>query len=201
MDRFVSIARIIKTRGIKGEVSAELLTDFPERFTSVSQVRILLTGNQYWEDLERYWFHQGRIILKFRGRDLPDTVHELVGGDVQIPERERVPLPQGSYYDSDLIDCRVLENQETLGQVVQILKAPPGAAAHLVIAGKQGKELMVPMVRKFVTQVDVEKKIIRVKLPKGLLELAFQEGSTQEEKRGREQRKKGKRRGSESDTP
>lgn len=191
MDRFVSIARIVKIRGIKGEVSAELLTDFPERFASVGQVRIFCSDNQYWEDLERYWFHQGRIILKFRGRDLPEALQELVGGEVQVPEQERVPLPRGSYYDSDLIDCQVVEDQEPLGKVVEILRAQPEAASHLVISGKQRKELMVPMVEEFVLHIDVEKKTIKVKLPRGLLEVASNKGSKRKRKKGKEGGKRG----------
>jgi 16S rRNA processing protein RimM len=175
LERFVSIARIVKTRGIRGEVSAELLTDFPERFASVGQVRILCSENQYWEDLEGYWFHQERVILKFRGRDLPDTVQELVGGEVQIPEDQRVSLPEGSYYDSDLIGCRVLEGEEPLGKVVRILKM--GAEmSNLVISGEKGEELMVPLVQKMISRIDVQQKLIQVKLPPGLVELASQEG-------------------------
>ncbi len=187
MEHFVGIARIVKTRGIRGEVSAELLTDFPERFASVGQVRILCSENQYWEDLERYWFHQERIILKFRDRDLPDAVQELVGGEVQIPEDQRVSLPEGSYYDSDLIGCRVLEGEELLGKVFRILRM--GAEmSNLVIVGEKGQELMVPLVQKMITRIDVQQKLIQVKLPPGLVELASQEG-----KRGKGRRRGGRK--------
>ena len=174
MEPFVSIARIIKTRGIRGAVAAELLTDFPERFASVGQVRILCSENQYWEDLEGYWFHQDRVILKFRGRDLPETVQELVGGQVQIPEDQRLTLPAGTYYDSDLIGCRVLEGAKPLGKVIRVLKT--GAEmSNLVIMGEKGEEVMVPLVQEMIALINVRQKLIQVKLPPGLVELASEE--------------------------
>lgn len=167
MDRFVSIARIVKARGIKGEVSAEVLTDFPERFASLGQVRILCRESHYWESLERYWFHQGRVILKFRGRDVPEAVRELIGGDVQIRETERIPLSEGTYYDSDLMGCQVREKGLVLGEVTGVLRLGP-ETSNLVISTEDGKELMIPMVAHFITRVDIDAKRIDVVLPPGL---------------------------------
>ncbi len=98
---FVSIARIVKPRGIRGEVVAELLTDFPDRFSTVRQVRIFQASQVYNEELEQHWFHSGRVVLKFKGRSSPEEVQELIGGDVQVPESERYSLPQVFYYLSD----------------------------------------------------------------------------------------------------
>ncbi|MGH9338477.1 MAG: ribosome maturation factor RimM [Acidobacteriota bacterium] len=167
---FVTIARIVKTRGIKGEVAAELLTDFPERFESVTEVRILRQDREYREEIEAFWFHQGRVILKFRGRNSPEEVSELVWGDVQVPESLRPELPPDTYYHSDLIGCRIVEGGEDLGQVVDILESGPEMTTLVVHTPRQ-EEFMVPLVREFVTRVDTGEKVIEVKLPPGLLEL------------------------------
>jgi len=166
--QFASIARIVKKRGVRGEVAAELLTDFPERFSSLDQVRIFNGETEYWEEIEKHWFHKNRVILKFRGRDRPEEVEELIGGDVQVSEDQRVSLPQDSYYHSDLIGCKVLENEEVLGGVTGILETG-AAGCNLVVTRADGREFMVPLVRKFVLKVDVGKKVIQVNLPSGLL--------------------------------
>lgn len=176
MDRFVSIARIVRTHGIRGEVCADLLTDFPERFASLAQVRILCAGTRHWEELEGYRFHKDRVLLKFRGRERPEEVSELLGAEVQIPERQRLPLPQGTYYDSDLVGCRVLQEGEVKGEVTGVLKLGKGAA-NLVVENPHGQEFMIPAVREFLTRVDVERGVIEVKLPPGLAELAVQKGT------------------------
>jgi len=146
---------------------AEVLTDFPERFSSLNEVRIFDGGREYWEEIEKHWFHKNRVILKFRGRDRPEDIEELIGGEVQIPDDQRVLLPKGSYYHSDLIGCRVLENGELMGSVTGILETG-AAGCNLVVTKPDGSEFMVPMVRELVLDVDVREKEIQVDLPSGL---------------------------------
>ena len=168
MAQFSSIARIVKRRGVRGEVAAELLTDFPERFSSLDEVRIFNGEREYWEEIEKHWFHKNRVILKFRGRDRPEEVEELIGGDVQVSEDQRVTLPQDNYFHSDLIGCTVLEDEEVLGRVTGIL-GTGAAGCNLVVTMAEGREFMVPLVRKFVLKVDVGQKVIQVNLPSGLV--------------------------------
>ena len=165
---FVSIARIVKPRGIRGEVVAELLTDFPDRFSTVRQVRIFQASQVCNEELEQHWFHGGRVVLKFKGRGSPEEVQELIGGDVQVPESERYSLPQDFYYHSDLIGCRVVENDKSLGVVTDIFETG-AAGVNLVISTSEGEEFMIPMVRKFVLAIDVDKKQMEVESPSGLI--------------------------------
>jgi 16S rRNA processing protein RimM len=171
LPEFSSIARIIKSRGIRGEVAAELLTDFPERFSSLHQVRIFKEGREFLEQLEKHWFQKGRIILKFQGRDRPEEVEELIGGELQIEDDHRVSLPQGSYFHSDLMECRILEGEVSLGSVTGILETG-SEGCNLVVTTLEGKEFQIPLVKEFVSKVDVEEKVIRVELPPGLTDYA-----------------------------
>ena len=168
MAQYSSIARIVKRRGVRGEVAAELLTDFPERFSSLDVVRIFNGEREYWEEIEKHWFHKNRVILKFRGRDRPEEVEELIGGDVQVSEDQRISLPQDNYFHSDLIGCKVLEDEEVLGRVTGILETG-AAGCNLVVTMAEGREFMVPLVRKFVLKVDVGQMVIQVNLPSGLV--------------------------------
>jgi len=168
LGQFVSIARLVKTRGVRGEVKAEPLTDFPERFSSLSGVRVWKEGTEYREEIEDHWFQQDRLILKFRGRNSPEEVEELIGGEVQVPEEERVRLPEDRYYYSDLIGCGIVQGGERLGQVEDVLEI--GAAGYnLVVRGRGGEEFMIPLVRRFVLAVDPQSKEIEVDLPAGLM--------------------------------
>ena len=167
MAHFASIARIIRRRGVRGQVAAQLLTDFPDRFSSLRRVRIFNKEKEYWEEIEEHWFHKGRIILKFQGRDRPEEVEELIGGEIQIFEDQRVSLPEGSYYHSDLIGCTILEGPESLGTVTSILETG-SAGCNLVVITPESKEFQVPLVREFILSVDVKKKVIEVDLPSGL---------------------------------
>ncbi len=168
----MTIARIVKTRGVRGEVAAVLLTDFPERFDQISGVRILRGGVGHIEQLEWHWFHQGRVILKFTGLNRPHEVEHLVGGEVQVPEEERVSPPVDTYFHSDLVGCAVRRDGQTLGTVVDVFEAG-AAAANLVVATPDGDEVMVPLARRFVLGIDVASQTIDVQLPPGLLEVGL----------------------------
>lgn len=170
MDRFITIARIVKKRGIRGELAAEVLTSHPDRFSLVHQVRIYKKGREYREELESYWFHGERVILKFRGRDRPEETEELIGGEVQIPEEDRLPPPENSFYHADLIGCRILEGGRLRGVVTDIFEAS-GEVANLVVQDDQMNEFMIPLTRAFIREIDIDSKTIQVELPKGLTEV------------------------------
>jgi len=167
LDLFVSVAHIIKTRGVNGEVVAQLLTDFPKRFASVRSVRILRGDQVFEETLENYWFHRGRVILRFQGRETPETAAPLVGGYVQVREEERYVPPRNTFYHSDLIGCRIEEDGRILGVVTGIFESGPEQAS-LVVQANDGNEVMIPLVRQFVKKVDIVGKIIRIKSLPGL---------------------------------
>jgi 16S rRNA processing protein RimM len=170
LDQFVSVARIVKTRGIRGEVSAEILSDFPERFSILNQVFVSSGSQGSWEVLEDHWFHGKRVILKFEGRNRPHEVEELVGCNVQIPLSERVDPPSDTFFDSDLMNCQVVEEGNVLGVVNDIQKAG-SEVANLVVRTPDEKEFMIPLVREFVLEVDTDRGKISVQLPPGLTEL------------------------------
>jgi 16S rRNA processing protein RimM len=107
---FITIARVVKPQGRVGEVSAELFTDFPERFAERRHLFALgATGTRRELELEDFWPHKGRMILKFAGVDSIDDAASLVGAEIQIPREERAQLEAGSFYVSDLLGCQVLQ--------------------------------------------------------------------------------------------
>ena len=167
MSQFIAIALIVRARGIRGEVSAELLTDFPERFSSTTGVRVALPGARYQEVIEAARFHKGRVLLKFRGRERPEQVRELIGGEVQIPLEERMPLPEGAFYESDLLGLRVEQKGQNLGVVAELFRTG-SEGVNLVIRDGDDGEMMVPLARAFIRDVDLERGVIQVDLPPGL---------------------------------
>src|SRR5258708_21234299 len=101
-DAFVTIARVIRTQGRKGEVSAILLTDFPERFDSRRRLFVLdMKGARRGMDLENHWFHKGHVALKFAGTNSITNGETPRGGAIQVPFSEPAPLAAGEVYVSE----------------------------------------------------------------------------------------------------
>lgn len=166
----VVIARAVKPRGLKGEIVAELLTDFPERFEDVDElVLVSPRGERITKRLEDYWFQNDRVVLKILGYDDVDTAKELVGFEFAVPESERVQLPADHYYDWELEGCTVTAGDESIGEVKSVLRT--GGAEILVVTDNGGKERMIPLVDSIVVEIDPEQKTIVVDPPEGLLDL------------------------------
>ncbi len=154
----VSIAALRRPRGIKGELVATPLTDFPERFADLN--RVYVGGKEFM--VERTWWHGADIIFKFSGIDSMNDAQPLAGKDVEIPEEERVPLPEGEYYLSDLMGCEVFDRDQLMGKLTGWQELP---GQILLTAGG------VDFPYKLVQKVDLENRRIDVDLPEGLRDL------------------------------
>lgn len=170
---FVAVARIARPQGRRGEVAADILSDFPERFPSLGRV-FLESGDGVPEParLEEVWPHKGRIILKFEGVDSIDQAELLRGREVLIPRSERATLAEDQYWVSDLEGCRVLVEREggmtEVGRVAGVDTA--GGADVLRVESPRG-EILIPLAREICTRIDTESKLIVIDPPENLLEL------------------------------
>jgi len=167
----ITVAHIVKTRGLRGEVVADLLTDFPERFENLkSLVGISVGGTRRSLQIEEQWFHGHRIVFKFGGFDSIEEAKQLVGCDLSVPAKDRVELPKDSFYEWELIGCRVeTVDGKRLGAVKDILRT--GGVEILTVVDDAGRDRLIPMASDICVVVDVEKKVIRIDPPEGLLEL------------------------------
>jgi 16S rRNA processing protein RimM len=170
-EELIAVARVVKVRGVRGEVAAHLLTDFPERFDGLEElIAIDASGTRQTLAIEKSWLHGGRVILKFAGYDSPEAAQVLVGRELAVPEADAVELEEDEFYDWELIDCRVetIDNQ-MIGRVREVLHT--GAAPVLVVRDETEREQLIPLAESICVEIDTEAKLIRVDPPEGLLEL------------------------------
>ena len=172
-EQFVAIARIVKPQGRRGEVAAEILTDFPSRFNKLRQVFLERPDRQPESAVvESACTHKGRIILKFAGIDSIDDANRLRSLHVLIRHEERRELPAHHYYVSDLVGCRVITKHgkyRELGVVTEV--EPTGGVDLLHIRRPGGRELLIPLAEALCTRIDPEGKLIVVEPPEALLDL------------------------------
>lgn len=165
----VAIAKIVKSRGLRGELIADLLTDFPERFDDLETVLGLFPNGEKRElKIEKFWFQKGRIILKFAGFDSIETAETLRGTEICVSETDVIELDEGEFFDWDLESCEVETIEgEKIGVVKELMRT--GGTEILVVVGET-KEYLIPFAETICVEVDIENKLIRVDLPEGLLD-------------------------------
>ena len=169
VDELVAIAKIVRTRGLKGEVVADLLTDFPERFEVLDEVTAVRESGERFElKIEKFWFQSGRVILKFVGFDSIESGETLRNVEICVPESEAVDLEADEYFDWELTGCKVeTVSGQLIGNVRELMRT--GGTELLVVEG-EAKEFLIPFANAICIEVDIENKLIKVDPPAGLLE-------------------------------
>lgn len=177
---WVVVARLIRPHGRRGELIAEILTDFPERFHERTRLFLIppaRIGSRAREiDLENFWFLRSRIVLKFAGIDSINEAEALRGFAVAIPATERAALEAGSVYVSDLIGCRVVDLNREGADVGEIVDVDRGASSTELLVvrrrdRREGGEVLIPFVAEYVIRVDAANRLLEMRLPGGLLEI------------------------------
>ena len=169
---WVTVARIIKARGIRGEVAVESLTTGLDRFRSLSNARLFRPGSGEPGrpvEIENAWEHNGRVILKVSGIDTLTDAEPLAGMELRVPEEDRPPAPEGEYYQSELIGCDLVGRDGTVRGRVTGWQNYGGP--DLLVAERSGRQFLVPFASSICVEIDPAGKRITVDLPEGLDEL------------------------------
>jgi 16S rRNA processing protein RimM len=200
MDRnpqWIVLAQILRPQGRKGEVLADLFTDFPDRFATHPRVFLAPAGfadaaadadststpQPESAEVASHWLpvgrNAGRIVLQFTGVDTIEQAQEFAGKQVIVPFSERVALESGAVFISDLIGCTVYDRGQPVGVVesVQFPSTPDGsrrieeAAPLLAITSPEGDELLIPFASAYLLALDLPARAIRMALPEGLTQI------------------------------
>ena len=167
----VVIAEIVRPRGNRGELMVRSQTDVPGRLESLKRAQVKLAdGPDIEVEIDEAWEHKGDWVLKFAGVDSIDAAKRFKGADIWISRSERANLPEGDFFQSDLLGCAVIDANtgRRLGSVEgwQRYGGPP-----LLEVSVEGREVLVPFVDAICRKVDMEARAITVELPDGLLDL------------------------------
>jgi 16S rRNA processing protein RimM len=175
LPEWVLLARVVRPQGRRGEVLAEIFTDFPEEFPRRKRLFLRREDGSPMREtrVESHWLHKGRVVLKFAAVDSIAAAEELRGWEIVVPLAERMPLAGDSVYVSDLLGMHVIDASRDGADAGEIIGVEPEGAgpAMLVIHTADGEELLIPFVRAYLRKVDMAAGRLEMALPEGLLEM------------------------------
>ena len=164
----IRIGQVTAPHGVRGAVRVFPTTDFPERFVTLRQV--LIEGSDRPVGVRFRGFVKTLVILELEGVTDRNQAEKLRGANLLVPRTEVHPLPDGYYYDFDLIGIDVVDPEgRLLGRVVEVDHNTPVHDLYVVEVAP-GKRYMVPAVRQFVKEVDLEAGRMVIEPIPGLLE-------------------------------
>jgi 16S rRNA processing protein RimM len=181
---WVWLAIIRRPQGRKGEVYADILTDFPEKFDERRRLWLVAgeaaartpagrPGLPLEVELAAHWLHKGGVVLHFLGIDSISAAESLAGLAVAIPLEQRVPLAEDEVYIGDLIGCLLFDvagaEPRLVGEIEDVDRAA-GPVALLVVKGALG-EVLIPFAKSYVRRIDLVARRVEMALPEGLVDL------------------------------
>lgn len=160
IEKFVTVGKLGRTRGLDGELYVILMTDFPNRFLHLSDIYLKIKNRWEKKQIVSTRFVSERLVIKFENINTLEDATRFINCELGVPLEQVVKLPEGSYYVFDLIGCEVFDNdkKDYLGRIVDVMILP--ANDVYVIKSKDNKELLIAAVKKFVKKVDIENKQI-----------------------------------------
>ena len=157
----VTIGRVLKPFGVKGEVQVESLTDVPGRFENLPTVTLVdRTGKTFNTAVTQARASGTKYLLKFSAFSSPEEAAAFRGALVQVPEDSVPPSPENQYYQFELIGLSVQDlNGKNLGALEEIMNLPQ----HPVFVVRQDEEeYLIPATHHIVTHVDLKAKLMTV---------------------------------------
>ena len=160
------VGRIGRAHGVQGEATIELRTDDPEIRFAVGQTVTLADGRSLKISGNRW--HNQILLLSFSGINDRNQIEEL-RDQLLYAEVDTNSTEPGEYHFQQLIGSQVvLPDGSNLGLVTEILQLP---GQDLLSVGSQKGEVLIPMVKQIIISIDVDKKIIKINPPEGLLDV------------------------------
>ena len=168
MEKILQVGVITSTHGIRGEVKVFPTTDDPTRFKKCKSV-ILDTGKEHKEmKIESVKFFKQFVIIKFQGFDNINDIEMYKGKSLYVTRENAVKLKKDEYFIADLIDCKVVDEEEQeIGVLADVMQT--GANDVYVVQMTDGKELLLPAIKECVLNIDIEGRVIKVHVMDGLL--------------------------------
>lgn len=164
----IAVGKIIKAFGIHGDLVIAPMTDDLQRFTRLKRVFVGRDEHAVTET------HVTRVVLERRGVRVHLAGHptrteaeRFVGSLLFVAETDAVKPEPGSYFIHDLIGLRVIDTSgNDIGVLTDVLRYP---ASDVYVIDRQGSEVMVPAVKEFIKNIDLERRTMTVRLIDGFL--------------------------------
>ncbi len=168
-EALLDVGVVVGTHGLRGDIKVRLRSGDPELLQNIAQVHLALPrGDLLKLRIIRQAAHKNLILLRFAGYESINLVEPLVGGQLLLRQDQLPDLEDDEYYWSQLDGLQVVDvTRGELGSLVDLFSS----SAHdiYVVRGEFG-EVLIPAVKQFVQDIDLERRIMRVDLPDGLIQ-------------------------------
>lgn len=167
---YIVIGRFGRPKGLSGEIYITPETDFPPRFLELKEISVVEDKKRRTLKIESVRIVGDRPIMKIAGITSRESAAAMTNLSIEIPGDQAVELPEGSYYQFDIVGSEVTGTDDTSYGVIEEVLFYPGNDIYRIKSDKYG-EVLLPVVDRFIIGIDIEKKKIIIDPPAGLFEV------------------------------
>lgn len=157
----IYLGKLVSTHGIKGEL--KLLSDFEYKNKALKKGMPFYINDQVYNLTSSRVHKQYDLILLDDYQNINDVLF-LVGNNVYI-EREDLNLENDEYLLSDLMDAKVIEDNEELGIITEVLL---GGRNNLIRVKTCDGEFLIPLIDEYIKEFNLEEHVLYTKNAKNL---------------------------------
>lgn len=163
---YIQVGKIVNTQGIKGELKIIPLTNEKERFEDFD--RVFVGEDKEELSIDGIWYKKGFVIIKFDQYNNINDVLKYKEQFIYIDKKNAIKLPEDNYFIFDIVGLEVFDMENKyLGEVVDVLQ---NGGADIYVIKKEDKQYMVPAVKEFIKDINIERKCMIISPIEGLIE-------------------------------
>ncbi|MBR3599327.1 MAG: 16S rRNA processing protein RimM [Lachnospiraceae bacterium] len=168
MEDFFRIGVITSTHGLKGEVKVFPTTDDVNRFKKLKKCILRTPKGDIEVEKKSCKFFKNMVILSFKEFEDINAIEKYKNCELFVKREDAMPLDEDEFYIADVIGMEVWEDDKLIGELADVMQT--GANDVFVVNMTDGKELLIPVIKQCVLDIDYDDKKILVKLMKGMLD-------------------------------
>ena len=169
MEDMLRVGVFANTHGVRGEIKVFPTTDDVTRFKKLKKIYLDKGIEKMELEIQSVRYFKNMVILKFKGIDNINDIEKYKGKDLLIHREQAVPLKEDEYFICDIINAQVVtETGEEVGVLKEVLQT--GANDVYVVRTTEVKEILLPVIDECVLDLNVEEKIVTVRLMPGIMD-------------------------------
>lgn len=177
----ITIGQIVNVVGLKGEVKVYNYSDYKERYEELKHIYVKEKRelNEYL--IEKVRYQKDMVILKLKGVDDRNQAEALRQKNLVILEEDLRDLPEDTFYIKDLIGIKAIDKKtgKEFGVVKDVLTGTAQEVYQITL--NTGKEALIPNVKEFVKEVNLEEGFVAFDLIPGFIDDDFVAVTKEEE--------------------
>ena len=162
--QLIEFGKVVNTHGLKGEVKVYSYTDDEKNVLKLKKVFV----NNTWYNVESMKLFKNMFLMKLVGIEDIESTNSLINSLVYREIKDDESNEEEGYFIQDLIGLDVMdENSKKLGILTEVFRT--GANDVYEITDENGKTIYIPAIKDVVKKIDINSKIIVIKLMEGLV--------------------------------